>query len=141
MIMKASHDILPFLNEQLDAHTQSMGKQPLPSYPIALALELDGQLKGGASGTLTGQNFHLSLLTVDPNHRGQGYGHQLLTAIEAQARAKGATLFTCTTFAHQALHFYQAHDYQIFGKLANCPVAGMQKYYLSKDEADHTLAK
>ena len=133
MISTIDNDTLaPVLNTLLDNHTLGTGRELFTQSKIALALSIDGEIKGGINGTLTGQNFHIALLAVSPEHRGKGYGHQLLEAIEHQARSLGATIFTLTTLDYQALAFYQAHGYTVFGRLSDCPEVGMTKYYLTK---------
>lgn len=124
----------PFANDLLNQHTASMlGTEKVTSpRKLAFALEEDGILYGGISGTLSGENFHVNVLALEEGMRGQDQGSRLLNALEEQALAGGARLLTVSTQDYQALGFYEKHGYQIFGQLADCPVAGTTKYYLYK---------
>jgi ribosomal protein S18 acetylase RimI-like enzyme len=64
--------------------------------------------------------------------RGCGYGHQLLTRLEDEARQRGARHAHLDTFSFQAPTFYQRHGYRIFGELPDYP-AGHTRYYMVKD--------
>lgn len=63
--------------------------------------------------------------------RGQGYGHQLLLAIEEQARQHGAAHVFLDTFSFQAPDFYKQHGYHVFGELAGFP-SGHQRIFMTK---------
>lgn len=122
-----------FINKLLDEHTASIiGTPVLPQKKIALQLVVDDEVCGAISGTLTTQNFHVNGLVVTPKYRGDGFGSQLLIAIEKQAIEAKAKVLTVTTQCFQALEFYKKHGYEIFGELKDVPFEGVTKYYLSK---------
>lgn len=91
----------------------------------------DGEIAGGALGEVYWEWFHLDLLWVKEELRGQGYGRQLLMQIEDEARKRGAKNVYLDTFSFQAPDFYKQHGYQVFGELQDFP-PGHQRYFFSK---------
>lgn len=77
------------------------------------------------------QLLYVSVLFVDEQYRDQGLGSELLSKVENEAKALGATLAHLDTFDFQAKDFYLKQGYEIFGVLENCP-HGHQRYYLKK---------
>jgi ribosomal protein S18 acetylase RimI-like enzyme len=92
----------------------------------------DGEIVGGVLGDVIWQWFHVDLLWVKEELRGQGYGGQLLAQAEAEARQRGAKHAFLDTFTFQAPEFYQRHGYRVFGELPDFP-AGHTRYYLTKE--------
>ena len=126
-------DLEIYLGKLLDSHTIS-SQNALPKVEkISLSLtDGKGVIVGGITGKLTGENFHISLLALESEYYGKGYGTMLLEGIEKIAISKGAKIFTITTLSHQAPKFYQKNGYEIFASLENCPYEGVTKFYLSK---------
>lgn len=75
--------------------------------------------------------LYINLMWVREDHRGAGYGAQLLAAIEKKAREQGATQAYLDTFSFQAPGFYKKFGYRVFGKLPDFPV-GHTRYFLKK---------
>jgi ribosomal protein S18 acetylase RimI-like enzyme len=90
------------------------------------------QIIGGVQGMLWGRFMHIDVLWVDLNHRGQGHGSRLMTAIESYGVEQGHPLFYLETASFQALPFYQGLGYQIFGELPNVS-EGHTLFFLKKD--------
>ena len=63
--------------------------------------------------------------------RGRGYGHQLLEAIEEEAKKHGVRNIFLDTFSFQAPDFYKQHGYQIFGELPEFP-SGSTRFFFTK---------
>jgi GNAT superfamily N-acetyltransferase len=91
----------------------------------------DEEIVGGVLGEIYWGWFYLDLLWVKDELRGHGYGHQLLTRAEDEARQRGAKNAYLDTFSFQAPEFYKQHGYQVFGELQDFPV-GQQRYFLKK---------
>ena len=68
---------------------------------------------------------------IKEEFRGRGFGHQLLTLAEQEARQRGAEYAYLDTFSFQAPGFYKKHGYEVFGELNNFP-PGHRRYFLSK---------
>jgi GNAT superfamily N-acetyltransferase len=91
----------------------------------------DEEIVGGVLGEIYWGWFYLDLIWVKDELRGRGYGHQLLTRAEDEARQRGAKNVYLDTFSFQAPDFYIQHGYQVFGELQDFPV-GQQRYFLKK---------
>ncbi len=91
----------------------------------------DEAIVGGVIGVTYWNWFHIDLLWVQAELRGRGYGHQLLTLAEEEARQRGAKNAHLDTFSFQAPDFYGRHGYRVFGELQNFP-PGHQRYYMVK---------
>lgn len=92
----------------------------------------DQEILGGVIGEIYWEWFYLDLMWIRENLRGQGYGEQLLSAVEEEAKKKGAKHVFLDTFTFQAPGFYQKYGYQVFGQLPDFP-PGHQRYYLTKE--------
>jgi GNAT superfamily N-acetyltransferase len=92
----------------------------------------DGEAVGGIIGSTYWDWLYIDLLWLREDLRGQGYGHQLLTAAEDEARRRGAKNAYMDTFSFQAPNFYQQHGYRVFGTLDDFPV-GHQRFFLTKE--------
>jgi len=102
-------------------------------FPVNHFLRDDsGTIRGGVLADLWGGWLHVRSLWVEEGLRKQGYGSQLLTACEAEARAKGARHAHVETFSFQARPLYERHGYQVFGELNDYP-PGHSYYFLRKD--------
>ena len=91
----------------------------------------DGSVAGGLIGETHWGWLYINLLFVKEELRRRGYGHQLLTLAEEEARQRGARNVYLDTFSFQAPAFYKQHGYRIFGELPDFP-PGHQRYYLTK---------
>ena len=91
----------------------------------------DGEIVGGVVGGTHWDWFYVDLMWVREDLRGCGYGRQLLTLAEDEARKRGAKKAYLDTFSFQAPGFYQKYGYEVFGELKDFPV-GHQRYYLTK---------
>ena len=91
----------------------------------------DREIAGGLIGETHWGWLYINLLFIKEEFRGHGYGHQLLSLAEEEARQRGAKNVYLDTFSFQAPDFYKQHGYQVFGTLSDFP-PGHQRYYLTK---------
>ena len=89
------------------------------------------RIVAGVQGMLWGRSIHIDVLWVDENHRGQGHGSTLMTAIEKYGAEHGHPLAYLETASFQALPFYEGLGYQVFGKLPEIS-QGETLFFLSK---------
>jgi GNAT superfamily N-acetyltransferase len=75
--------------------------------------------------------LYVDVLFVDEKYRHKGFGTQLLSKVEEEAKALGATLVHLDTFDFQAKDFYIKRGYEVFGVLDDCP-PGHKRYYMRK---------
>ena len=92
----------------------------------------DQTIVGGVIGEIFWDWLHIDLMWIPEDLRGQGLGHQLLTAIEDEARSHGAKNVFLDTFSFQAPEFYRQHGYRLFGELPGFP-AGYTRLFLTKE--------
>jgi len=86
---------------------------------------------GGVQGMLWGRFMHVDVLWVDENHRGQGHGSKLMSAIENYGVEHGHPLMYLETASFQALPFYEGLGYRVFGELPEIS-EGETLFFLSK---------
>lgn len=105
--------------------------------PVACFLrDEEGQIVGGVQANLWGRSAHIDVLWVDERHRSQGYGEQLMRAIENYAATHGYPLVYLETGSFQALPFYEGLGYRIFGELSEIS-RGHSLYFLKKETSKH----
>ena len=108
--------------------------------PLALFLrDAADAVVGGVTGATYWGWFEVGLLWVREDLRGQGFGHRLLAAAEAEAIGRGCRYAVLDTFSFQAPAFYEACGYTVFGTLPDFP-QGHSLLYLVKrlDDAPPT---
>jgi ribosomal protein S18 acetylase RimI-like enzyme len=76
------------------------------------ARDASGRVIGGAVGRWWGHCCELQQLWVQPEHRRQGLGAELVRAFEMRAREHGCTSFFLETFNFQAPHLYESLGYR-----------------------------
>ena len=91
----------------------------------------DQDIIGGVIGATYWNWLYINLMWIKEEFRGRGFGHQLLTLAEQEARQRGAEYAYLDTFSFQAPDFYKKHGYEVFGELNDFP-PGHRRYFLSK---------
>ena len=76
--------------------------------------------------------MHIDALWIDEQHRGAGYGSQLMGAIEAYAAGQEHPLVYLETTSFQALPFYRKLGYEVFGELPEIS-PGHKLFFLKKE--------
>jgi GNAT superfamily N-acetyltransferase len=80
--------------------------------------------------------LYVAWLWLPQNLRGRGLGSRLLLEAEKIGAANGCRYAYLSTFAFQALPFYQRHGYAVCGTLDDFPVgSGFCRHYLHKELA------
>ena len=91
----------------------------------------DQAIAGGVLGEIHWDWLYIDLMWVTDALRGQGYGQRLLSAIEEEARRRGAKNVYLDTFSFQAPDFYTKNGYRVFGTLEDFP-PGHQRIFFTK---------
>ena len=112
-------------------NVQQAGEENFKRICFAL-LSPNQEIIGGILGEIFWDWLHIDLMWINDELRGQGYGHRLLLAIEAEAREQGAKNAFLDTFSFQAPEFYKQHGYRVFGELPGFP-SGHQRFFLTKE--------
>ena len=119
------------LEEGLDGHAVAQAGVA-PPRPVAIYVrDEDGHIVGGLSGDDWGGNFHIRLLWVHEDFRGEGYGTRLVHAAELEAIARGHCQITVSTFSYQSPEFYARLGYEQYAVLDDMPL-GHRKHYFRK---------
>ncbi len=98
---------------------------------LVVLSRLDGELVGGLVGYTHWNWLYVKQLWVAEAVRRRGLGSSLMRAAEREAHARGCLHAHCDTFDFQALPFYQALGYSVFGHLDDYP-AGHTRSFLHK---------
>ncbi|MHC5268759.1 GNAT family N-acetyltransferase [Enterococcus sp. LJL98] len=125
-------ELTKVLGEIFEAQTIAAGLPVISDEVMGIAA-MDGEkIAGGIVVKQTYESMYIHLLAVDDAYRGQRIGSQLMEAVEKLAIEREMIHLTLTTKSYQALAFYQKQGYEVFGELADMPMRGVTKYYLSK---------
>ncbi len=105
---------------------------PIGYRPLNLFLRDDtDQILGGLLGETAWEWLHINIVWIDESARGQGYGTQLITEAEEEARRRGCHSVHLDTMSFQALPFYERLGYSLWGTLDDHPT-GHQRHFLRK---------
>lgn len=123
-----------YLQEILNEHHESA--YPAMEVPnsrrfMIRVVDAQGKVVGGALFWAYWGWLDVTLVALEKEVRGRGFGRRLMAMIEAKAREEGCTKLRVETFA-QELGFYQHLGYQIAGQLEDYP-EGHSYYWLRKD--------
>lgn len=113
-----------------DYNTQQAGEDHAKNLCFVVKTAED-EIVGGVIGTTYWDWFSVELMWIREDLRGLGYGTQLLSLAEKQARERGAKQVILDTFSFQAPEFYKKFGYEVFGVLDNFP-NGHKRYYMTK---------
>jgi GNAT superfamily N-acetyltransferase len=108
-------------------HDGRFSPEPLHIY----VRDAEGQVIGGLVGRTHALRswLEISLLWIDPPHRRQGLGRELMARAESESRRRGCLYARLSTGRHQAPEFYEKLGYILYGKLENCPPGDTSFYY------------
>jgi len=113
-----SSDLLPILNDALNAHVKEVtGYQRTPVHFVLQ--EESGECVGGLRASYLGQTFLISWLVVLPALRGQGWGKKLMEAAEAKAKDLVCKQINVDTLSFQAPEFYKSLGYEETARVHN----------------------
>ena len=96
-------------------------------------LDEEGELIAGLSGWTWGTAAGIGMVWVHDDHRRASWGGRLLRAAEDEARARGCTQMTVSSFTFQAPAFYQKHGYVEFARTEGIPGPGHADVHMRKD--------
>jgi len=119
------------LEEGLDGHAVAQAGITPPKDVAIYLRDEGGHIVGGLAGVEWGGNFHIRLLWVHEDYRGEGYGARLVAAAEQEALARGCRRITVSTFSYQAPAFYPQLGFEEYAILDEMP-AGHRKHYFRK---------
>ncbi len=98
---------------------------------LAVFAHQGSEIVGGLVGLTHWNWLSIQYLWVQEAFRKQGLGRQMLLAAEQEARVRGCEHAHLDTFSFQALPFYEALGYSVFGRLEDYP-PGHTRFFLQK---------
>jgi ribosomal protein S18 acetylase RimI-like enzyme len=122
---------IQFLEERIDEH--NIGHTGITDARLLAILLRDDydEIIGGLYGWTWGGCCEVQTLWVHERWRSKGLGTQLMTAAEAEARARGATQMVLSTHSFQGPEFYRRLGFVEVGRVENYP-EGHSSIYLRK---------
>lgn len=130
IVPKPSIDLVRRVTDRLDAFNRERAPTLQGERLFAVAGTRDALLGGGVAWMYGGW-CELDTLWVEEPARRLGLGARILRVIEQEAARQGCFGMHTDTFSFQALPFYRAQGYQVFGELAGF-TDGNTRYYLKK---------
>ena len=91
-----------------------------------------GELIAGLTGWTWGGGGGISMVWVRADRRHEGWGSQLLTAAEGEARRRGCTRMVVSSFTFQAPDFYRRHGYIETGRAEGYPGGHADVHFLKQ---------
>ncbi|MEJ5920893.1 GNAT family N-acetyltransferase [Bifidobacterium thermophilum] len=89
-----------------------------------------GRIIGGIYGTMFGQWLEIDALAIDPAHRRQHLGEQLLKQAEDTARAHGCRHCLLYTFGFQGKDYYPRFGYREVFHIEGYPITGTEHWFV-----------
>lgn len=89
-----------------------------------------GRIIGGIYGTIFGQWLEIDVLAIDPAHRRQHLGEQLLKQAEDTARAHGCRHCLLYTFGFQGKDYYPRFGYREVFHIEGYPITGTEHWFV-----------
>ncbi len=127
----ANADVIAAILAGLNQHAEAAGFT-YHALPLTVFLRDQGNnIVGGLHGDTVYGWLYIALFWIAEDLRGQGYGKCLMNRAEQEALKRGGNHAYLDTFSFQALNFYQAMGYELFGELNNFP-EGKKRYFLQK---------
>ena len=133
-IIKSTSEEIELIDNKLGDYnkTQVQYTSKMDYLPLNFHIKDDqGTIIAGINALSCWQMVHISELYVDENNRRKEIGTMLLSKVESEAKAIGATTSHTDTFDWQAKDFYLKLGYEIFGVIEDCP-KGHKRFFLKK---------
>ncbi|WP_367875171.1 GNAT family N-acetyltransferase [Luteolibacter sp. Populi] len=109
-----------------------IGQAEHQARPLVLLAKQDGQVVGGLFAETQLAWLRISIMAVDPAWRSRGIGAALLAEALRLAVDGGCKHAYVDTMEYQAPRFYQAHGFEIVGRIPDWDSHGHAKLYLTK---------
>ena len=125
--------IIDQLRVAIDAYNTSIINKDDSNTIYIYVEDGNGNLIGGIYGKIAWNWLYIDLLWVHPNHRNNGFGTQLIKAIEKEAHKSSVYSYHLRTTSFQAPIFYQKLGYLICGEIEDLP-PNYTTYFLKKQD-------
>ena len=95
-----------------------------------------GKVIGGLEGLMIHKWLRIQIMAVDPDHRRNGLGTDLVHRAEELAVQQGCRHAFVDTMSYQAPGFYERLGYRVAGQIPDWDSHGHDKLYFTKDLAE-----
>ena len=120
------------LSKKFDEYDAQMNKSFI-NEDFQLKIAPNGEFRAGLTARRMGNCLDIRQLFVAEEFRKQGLGGFLLDKVEAYAREHGLRYMTVNTLSIYAPEYYQRFGFEIYHRMADCPVDGMDMLRLQKE--------
>jgi GNAT superfamily N-acetyltransferase len=112
---------IEFISEGIIESTKNvLGQMDFLEKKFSVFLRDENQnIFGGITARFDSESVYIDALWVNETSRHQGYGTNLLTAAENEARKLGCSYSTLDTWSFQAEEFYLKNGYERIGEVKN----------------------
>lgn len=125
-------DDMQVVREGLNAFNFARVEEDQHQLLVLFVRDNAGNILGGLLGDTFWGWLHVSILWLNDDLRGKGFGGDLLAAAEKEAIKRGChSAFLDTMGFQEALSFYQKHGYTVYAELPDFPVGNI-RYFLKK---------
>ncbi|MCM0674223.1 GNAT family N-acetyltransferase [Micromonospora phytophila] len=102
--------------------------------------DADGELVAGLTGWSWGDCAGINMVWVREDRRAEGWGGRMLRAAEAEARRRGCTQISVSSFSFQAPGFYRRHGYLDTGRREGIPGGHVDHHFFKSLVTDPAAA-
>jgi ribosomal protein S18 acetylase RimI-like enzyme len=124
------HQIKAFNDSVSEHHRAVRGPGPTPL--DVFIRDSQDRLRGGLVASTYWDWLEIDDLWIEESLRGLGFGRELLSMAEAEAKARGCSHAFLQTFGFQASGFYEELGYRVVGCLEDYP-PGRKFFWMRKD--------
>jgi len=131
LITNPSHQEKNVITDGLWSHNATF--HPVEIEPFLLyCTDDDGNVAGGLIAQTWWGTLEIQYLWIAERIRGKGYGKELMSAAEAEAKNRNCHMATVDTFDFQAKSFYEKLGYKEYGSLPGY-AHKFRRHYLAKE--------
>ncbi|MEU9505218.1 GNAT family N-acetyltransferase [Micromonospora sp. NPDC048170] len=132
------------LQSRLDAELTAFNNQVTGAddeAPLSVRVDdADGELVAGLTGWTWGGCAGIDMVWVRAGRRTEGWGGRLLRAAEDEARRRGCTEMSVSSFSFQAPEFYRRHGYLDTGRREGIPGGHVDHHFWKSLATDPAAA-
>jgi ribosomal protein S18 acetylase RimI-like enzyme len=134
LVLRESQDdaLRTYVRSVLQEHNAHHAVSSPNPQPISISVvDAHGRAVGGLIAQTYWNWLSIDLLAIAEEARGLGLGTQMMAQAELEAKRRGCAFARTSTYAFQALRFYERLGYHIIGQIDDYP-EGATLYWLRK---------
>ena len=115
-LIEPDDDVAAELSSRFDVYNARHAPWRIETF--SYALRRDDALVAGGRAVVNMGAVEIRSLWVDEALRGRGIGSRVMTALEEEAKRRGAARATLYTFSWQAQPFYEGLGYRVYARFS-----------------------